>query len=79
MASTAARAERLALAVAGMEAALAAAAAARGMAAPSLPTSRDPVIAQAMQLEAMAAFVRTLDAPEDEPAPERKSAKRKAD
>lgn len=39
---------------------------AQGVEAPSLPTSRDPMINQAMQLEAVAAFLHTLaeaDAP----------------
>jgi len=62
MATTAARAARLALAVGEIEAATQVLAGAVGVAAPALPASRDPVIAQAAQLETLAAFVRQVAA-----------------
>lgn len=69
MASIAARAERLALAVQAVEAAAAALAGALGVDAPALPQSRDPMLAQAAQLEVLAGFVRqAADALDARPA-----------
>jgi hypothetical protein len=60
MASIAAKAERLARAVQAVEEAMGDLAAAGGVDAPSLPISRDPMMAQAMRLEAVAGFLRSL-------------------
>lgn len=75
MASTLARAERMARAVMDVEAAMQEVAAAQGVEAPPLPSHRDPAAGQAMRLEAMATFLRTLAAEPEKTAG--KSGKRK--
>lgn len=67
MASIAAKAERLGLAVMAIEDAMINLAAARAIDAPPLPTSNDPMIQQAMRLEVVAAFINSLDAPAQKP------------
>lgn len=63
MASIAARAERLALAVMAVEAAMGKLAAAYGVDAPVLPEARDPMLEQSMRLEVMAEFLGGLELP----------------
>lgn len=80
MASTAARAARLALAVQAVEDAMTGIAEARGIEAPPLPVGRDPAITQAMRLEGVAAFLRSLaelekEPPEKSALPEKKRGK----
>jgi hypothetical protein len=63
MASTVARAERLAKARQSLDEAIAALAGAFGVDAPVIPTSKDAAIEKAMQMEAMAAWLLLLVPP----------------